>query len=135
MNDLLFKLRQQLISMIEEIDNFKTDSEDTLILKKEDFKSLNYLGKLNSYVHVFEYKNGVKFTLSESTSYPHDLGTYRKLMNGSLELLILNKREKEFLSSGHTINYELENINQTVLRNLYFPPVLDNDDYPETHKV
>lgn len=131
MNDLLLKFRQQLISMIEEIDNYKADIEDTLILKREDFKSLNYLGKLNSYIHVFEYKNGVKFTLRNSSTYSHDFETYRKLMNGTLEFLILNKKEKEYTSSGYTINYELENKNKTVLRNLYFPPEPDNNEPTE----
>jgi hypothetical protein len=132
MNDLILKLRQQLISMIEEIDNFKTASENTLIIKKADFKSINYLGKLNSYIHLFEYKNGAKFILRQGASYPYDLETYQKLMNGTLEILILTKRENEYISSGHSINYELEDKHKTILRNLY-SPIEETNDQAETH--
>lgn len=133
MNDLLSKLRQQLISMIEEIDNFKADSGDTLILKKEDFKALKYLGKLNSYIHLFEYKEGMKFILRQGDSYPYDLKTYKKLMDGTLEVLILTKCEKEYISSGHSINYELEDIHKTILRNLYKTAEEEKKDKAEPH--
>jgi hypothetical protein len=119
MNDLIIKLRQQLVSMIEEIDNYNIPKDDTLFIKKEDLKWIKYLGKLNSYINVFEYKQEAVFTLRVSSSYPYDYEVYNKLMDGTLEILILNKREEEYQDSGHRINYNLEEKNNTILRNLY----------------
>lgn len=135
MNDLLIKLRQQLVSMIEEIDSYKIPHDDVIIIKKEDFKAINYLGKLNSYLHAFEYKNGVKFTLGESSSYPDELETYKKLSDGTLDILILNKRFEAFKSrSGHEINYNLENKIKTNLRNLYNPLEEQSEEDRENQK-
>jgi hypothetical protein len=119
MKDLIIKLRQQLVSMIEEIDNYNIPLDDTIFIKKEDLKWIKYLGKLNSYINVFEYKQEVIFTLRVSTSYPYDYEVYNKLMDGTLEILILNKREEEYLDSGHLINYTLEDKKNTILRDLY----------------
>ncbi|MGZ9676405.1 hypothetical protein [Flavobacterium sp. GNP001] len=119
MKDLLIKLRRQLAAMIEEIDNYNIPSDDTIFIKKEDLKWIKYLGKLNSYINVFEYKQEVIFTLRVSSSYPYDYEIYNKLMDGTLEILILNKREEEYVDSGHLINYTLEDKKNTILRDLY----------------
>jgi hypothetical protein len=119
MNDLLLKLRQQLTSMIEEIDSFNNHNEDTIFIKKEDFKSISFLGNSTVHSYIFEYQNGVKFILDAAKKNPYHHETYTKLMNGTLELLILNKLDKEHISKGHTINYKLEVLNKTLLRNLY----------------
>lgn len=121
MNDLLFKLRQQLTSMIEEIDNFKSVPLNTIFIKKVDFKSIKYIAETSSSKHVFEYQKGVKFILYNHENIPYHLETYTKLMNGTLELLILNKCDKVHTTRGYSINYEIENENKTRLRNIYVP--------------
>jgi len=48
MNDLIIKLRQQLVSMIEEIDNYNIPIDDTtLFITKEDLKWIRYVAKPN----------------------------------------------------------------------------------------
>ena len=58
---------------------------------------------LNSYIHVFEYKEGIKFTLRVSPSYSYDYKIYQDFTNGSLDLLILNKQD-EYKNGGQIIN-------------------------------
>ena len=121
MNDLIIKLRQQLTSMIEEIDNYKIESIDTIIIKKADFKSIKKIGEISSSAHVFEYLNGVKFILLDYKKSPYNWETYNKFMNGTLEVLILNMRDKIFNTKGYSINYELEDENKTFRRNFKLP--------------
>ena len=135
MTDLIIKLRQQLVSMIEEIDNYNILLDDTIFIKKEDLKWIKYLGKSNSYIHEFEFKNKVKFSLRVSSSYPLDLDCYNKLMNGTLELIILNKFPNEVADSeALTVFYKLEDPIKTKLRNLYNPIALEKAEESDTQK-
>jgi len=127
MSDLLIKLRQQLVSMIEEIDSYNLPLNETIFIRKDDLKWIKYLGKLNSYIYVFEYKNEVKFTLRVSSSYSYELAKYKELMEGTLEILILKKRNKEYEHSRFSINYDLEEPENTKLRNLYNSPKGENE--------
>ena len=128
MKDLIIKLRQQLVSMIEEIDNYNIPLDDTIFIQKEDLKWIKYLGKLNSYLHKFEYKGEVKFNLGVSSSYPLELDCYKKLMDGTLELIILNKKE----NSDGSSYYVLEDPIKTKLRNLYNPTVGESEGIDKT---
>jgi hypothetical protein len=128
MKDLIIKLRQQLVSMIEEIDNYNIPLDATIFIKKEDLKWIKYLGKLNSYRHEFEYKNGIKFNLGVSPSYPLEQDCYKKLIDGSLELIILNKKE----NSDGSSYYVLEDPIKTKLRNLYNPTVGESEGIDKT---
>lgn len=74
---------------------------------------------LNSYVHLFEYKRGIKFTLSVSQSYLYHLKVLQGLTNRSLDNIILNKIDDVKLSNRHIRNYSLEPKLHTTLRNLY----------------
>jgi len=48
--------------------------------------------KINSYINLFEYKNSIRFTLPDSgTSYQYEVSFYKKIMDGSIDRLILNK--------------------------------------------
>lgn len=135
MSDLLIKLRQQLVSMIEEIDNCKIALDDTIIIRREDFKSIKFLFYIGNNVNsnLFEYKNGVKFILgSEKDFKGYNNETYNKLMDGTLEVLILNKRNSVLNSLGYSINYELEPKKKTTLRNLYSPIIDENNEQIET---
>lgn len=134
MKDLIIKLRQQLVSMIEEIDNYNIPLDDTIFIKKEDLKWIKYLGVINSFVYEFEYKNEVKFILRVSNQFPLDVDCYNKLMNGTLELIILNKLSHKVADSGEQIvKYVLENPIKTKLRNLYNPIAVEKDEEIETH--
>ena len=122
MDEFLPKLRQQLISMVEEIDTYlKIDDEKDIIIKKEDFNEIKHL-TYHVYDQLFEYKNGVKFSLSMRDSYPYEKEVYKKLMDGTLESLILNKRSEGSEIVGHFINYKVEDKIKTNLRNLYPKP-------------
>lgn len=122
MKDLIIKLRQQLVSMVEEIDNYIIPLNDTIFIKKEDLKWIKYLGKLNSYLHEFEYKNEVRFKLGNSSTYPLEQTVFLKLINGTLESIILNKFSyKAHDSEEQIIYYKLEDPIKTKLRNLYNP--------------
>jgi len=120
MNDLLKSLREHLTAMIEEIDNYTHADSDNIIIYKKDFKFIKYNGKLNSYIHVFEYKEDIKFTLRLSSSYPYELKIYKDITNGTLDFLILNKI-KGYSDGSQVINYSLEPVINTKLRNLYSP--------------
>ena len=96
MNPLLKNLREHLSAMIEEIDAYTHYEEHDIIIRSKEFKHLRHLGKLNSYLHVFEYKAGIKFILRVSPSYNYDYKIYQGLMHGALDMLILNKRTLMF---------------------------------------
>ena len=55
-NEFLTELKRQLSSMMEIIDNYKMPIEDVIIISKDDLTDLKYIKKLNSYLHLFEYK-------------------------------------------------------------------------------
>ncbi len=121
MDNLLKTLKEHLVVMVEEIDNYTHANSGDIIIKKEDFKYLNHLELNNNYGHVFEYKSGIKFTLfSNSQTSLYKSVIYSALMDGSLEVLILNKRD-DFEVGKHVINYSLETEIKTNLRNLYRP--------------
>lgn len=128
MKDLIIKLRQQLVQIIEEIDSYDIPDDGTIFIQKEDLKWIQYLGKSNSYIHQFEYKNEVKFNLRASSSYPLDFETYKDLLAGTLELIILNKKE----SSDGSSYYVLEDPIKTKLRNLYNPTVGESEGIDKT---
>ena len=131
MKDLILNLRNQLVSMIEEIDNYNIPLDDTIFIKKEDLKWIEYKGNKgtkNNPRHEFEYKNDVKFSLNPVSYYPLELDCYKKLMDGTLELLILNKKE----NSDGSLYYVLEDPIKTKLRNLYNPIVGESEGIYKT---
>lgn len=125
MEDLLKKLKEHLSAMIEEIDNYIPNNLEDIIIKKQDFKHLHHLRISQNNGHLFEYKDGIKFVLYNS--YPNDYHqeVYSAIMDGSLEVLILNKRD-DYEKDGHIINYVLETRIKTNLRNLYRPMEEEN---------
>ena len=114
-------LSEQLANAINEY--FASIDMDRVVIKKEQFHNIRHLGKLNSYVHVFDYNNGMIFTLPDSgNSYAYEKMHYVKLMSGELEQLVLNKKTTPFISDGYKINYELEPLEKSKLFNLYPNP-------------
>ncbi len=123
MNEILLQLRKELNALIEVIDNYQPALDEVIIIKKEDLKHLKWKKKLNSYINLFEYKNSIRFTLPDSGSYPYQIGFYQKIMDGSLERLILNKINYNISSdeiskdtSSDQANYKLEEWQKTKLR-------------------
>lgn len=99
------------------MDNLVVKHEDVIVIKKEDFANLRWVKKINSYVHLFEYKNSIRFTLPESgNSYRYQVSFYNKIMDGTIEEIILNKIENK---SDSEVNYKLEDWHKTKLRELY----------------
>jgi hypothetical protein len=118
MNEVLLKLRENLNSMIEIIDKYIPSQDDVIIIKKEDMKYLNFLGK--SYDrNIFEYSNSIRFVLEVKSYLPYEKSFYDRIMNGTIERIILNKLNKEILIDGVLINYKLEEWEKTKLRDNY----------------
>lgn len=121
MNEILTELKKQLSSMIEIIDNYKMPIEDAIIISKDDLTDLKYIKKLNSYLHLFEYKKSIRFQLPDSgNSYQYEVSHYKKIMDGSIERIILNKIESS--NEDSETNYKLEDWHKTKLRDLYSNP-------------
>jgi hypothetical protein len=118
MNEVLLKLRENLNSMIEIIDKYMPSQDDVIIIKKEDMKYLNFLGK--SYDrNIFEYSNSIRFVLEVKSYLPYEKSFYDRIMNGTIERIILNKLNNEILIDGVLINYKLEEWEKTKLRDNY----------------
>ncbi len=114
-------LSEHLTNAINEY--FASIDIERVVINKEQFHNIRHLGKLNSYVHVFDYNNGMIFTLPDSgNSYAYEKMHYVKLMSGELEQIVLNKKKTPFISDGYKINYELEPLEKTKLFNLYPNP-------------
>ncbi len=124
MNEILLQLRKELNALVEIIDNYQPVLDEVIIIKKEDLIHLKWKKKLNSYINLFEYKNSIRFTLPDSGSYPYEIGFYQKIMDGSLERLILNKiinntSTEELSNDTDRANYKLEEWQKTKLRDNY----------------
>ncbi len=121
MNEKLKKIKVLTEELAKAINEYLVSFEmERIIIKKEQFNNIRHLGKLNSYVHVFDYNNGMIFTLPDSgSSYEYEKMHYSKLMSGELEELVIIKKKTPFNSNGYEINYELEPIEKTKLFNLY----------------
>jgi hypothetical protein len=118
MNEVLLKLRENLNSMIEIIDKYIPSQDDVIIIKKEDMKYLNFLGK--SYDrNIFEYSNSIRFVLEVKSYLLYEKSFYDRIMNGTIERIILNKLNNEILIDGVLINYKLEEWEKTKLRDNY----------------
>jgi hypothetical protein len=117
-NDILLQLRNDLDAMIEIIDKYQTPLDEVIIIKKEDLTHLKWVRKINSYTHLFEYKNSIRFSLPDSgNSYQYAVGHYKKIMNGTLERLVLNIIE--IAGDDLEENYKLEEWHKTKMRDLY----------------
>ena len=118
MNEVLLKLKENLSSMIEIIDKYIPSQDDVIIIKKEDMKYLSFLGK--SYDrNIFEYSNSIRFVLEVKSYLPYEKSFYDRIMNGTIERIILNKLNKEIQIDGVLINYKLEEWEKTKLRDNY----------------
>ena len=90
MKDILINLKEQLQSMVETIENYIGEPSGDVIIRKEDLRYLKWIGQLNNNYHVFEYRNILKFALKEDDSNLYPMNTFKNLMNGTLDRIILN---------------------------------------------
>ena len=120
MNERLLEIQKQLELLSSLIKEFLYTSEkERIVIEKEDFKYIRHIGKLNSYLHVFEYLNDIVFPLANSSSYPYDFMHYSKLMSGELERIVLIKADHGNKIDGKAVNYKLEPLEKTRLFDLY----------------
>lgn len=118
MNNPFDQLRMHLNSMLEIIDNYQAPLDELIIINKHDLVDLKYIGKTNSYRHIFEFRKSIRFSLPDSGySYQYEVSHYKKIMDGSIERIILNKIENP--SEDSETNYKLEEWHKTKLRDLY----------------
>ncbi len=69
--------------------------------------------------HIFNYDNRCVFILYEDSNRSYSGRQFSNLMEGTLDRLILNKRENILVEKQFQINYELERIERTKLFDLY----------------
>jgi hypothetical protein len=126
MKDLLFRLKKQLKSMLETIENHIELPSDEIMIRKEDLKYLHWRGnsRYGIKTHVFEYKFDVKFRLYEANSYQGSI--YEKIMDGSIDRIILNKIQSNAKIDLDNVTHNLEDENETKLRDLYRPIINAN---------
>ncbi len=117
MNETLLQLREHLVSMLTIIDNYQLPDDDLIIINKEDLKYLKWVSSPKPYVQLFEYKNNCKFTLSSSSSNDREFEVYKKIVDGSIDKICLNKIS--LINAESLANYELEPWIKTRLRENY----------------
>ncbi len=121
MNELLLKLREQLSSMIETLDNYIPVEDSIIVINKVDMKNLKWLKKNEHDRNLFEYKNTIRFTLSSKGGgiLNYQKFKFDQIMDGSIDKIVLVKLTNETEMNGIKINYRLEDLEQTKLRDLY----------------
>ena len=87
MEEIVKQLRNKLDEIGKILDNLEVRHDDVIFIRKEDFSNLKWVKKINSYLHLFEYKNSVRFTLPDSgNSYHYQVSFYNKIMDGTIRL-------------------------------------------------
>ena len=118
MNPKLLLIKEQLEQLNTSITEYlESTNQEVIILKKEDFGKIKFLGTTKSGAQIFEFNNGVIFPLIPLLS--NDNEHYTKLLSGELDRLILNKRETSVKWDNWIVNYKLESEVETKLRDLY----------------
>jgi hypothetical protein len=122
MNNLLIKLREQLVSIIETIDTHMPKLDDVIIISKGDMKDVKWIKKNDYDRNLFEYKGCIRFTLSSKGgggNLSDQKIIYDKIMDGTIERIVLEKLRAETDMSGILINYRVEDWQKTKLRDNY----------------
>lgn len=120
MEETIKQLRAKLDEMNLLLNDLQPIFENDIIITKSDLSHLKWLRKTNSYIHLFEYKNSIRFKLASSgESYQYQVNFYNNIMNGTIDRIILNKIERD--DDPDEVNYKLEEWHKTRLRDLYSP--------------
>jgi hypothetical protein len=119
MNNLLIKLREQLVLLIETIDTHMPKLDDVIIISKADMKDVKWIKKNDYDRNLFEYQGCIRFTLSSKGgggNLSDQKIIYDKIMDGTIERIVLEKLRAETDMSGIIINYRVEDWQKTKLR-------------------
>ena len=121
MSNELIKIKEQLEILLISINDFlSANSKNEILLYKEEFHNIRHLGLIPyTAVNVFEFNQGIIFTLDNSDSSPYQQMHFRKLLSGELDSIILRKRDSVWVKQGWSITYSLESEVETKLRNTY----------------
>jgi hypothetical protein len=117
MNEILLQLRDHLNSMLKIIENYQIPDDDIIIINKEDLKYLKWISELQPHVQLFEYKNNYKFTLRTISTCVREFEVYKKIIDGSIDKICLNKIDP--INTDSIVNYKLEPWIKTKLRENY----------------
>lgn len=118
-DEKLIEIRKQFEVLNTLINEFlDSQKQDRIVLKRDDFKLIKYLGFTYN-MRILDYNDGCIFHLRDDNVYHKE--HYDKLMNGTLERLIINRRDNIFIRDNYKINYELESVERTKLNDLYRP--------------
>jgi hypothetical protein len=121
MNNDLSKIKEQLEKLLDSINDYLAgNAKNEIVIYKDEFHKIRHLGLIsNSDVNVFDFNNGVIFTLYNSDSFPYQKLHFKKLVSGELDRIILRKRDSIWEKQGWSITYSLESEVETKLRDTY----------------
>ena len=119
MNEKLLLIKEQLEQLTNSINDYlESTNQDVIIIQKENFDKIHFLGETRHGSKVLDFNNGAIFILYLGFNYQKL--QYTKLMDGSLNRLIIKKRANSVSYDGRWVsNYELESEEETKLRDLY----------------
>jgi hypothetical protein len=118
MNQKLSEIQKQLETLNRLISEYlKSSEEERIVIKKEDFGKIKHIGSVpKTDWHAFDYNNGCTFHLN---GYAYAKEHFVKLMDGTLDRLIIVKRNEPYEIHNYLFNYQLEDIEKTKLFDLY----------------
>lgn len=121
MNEKLSEINKQLETLTTLINEYQESLlQERVIITKDDLHKIEYLGTAkNGDYHVFNYSDGMLFTLPNDDTKSYQNNHYIKLMAGELDRLILNRISVPRNLNGFMVNYELESAERTKLKDLY----------------
>ncbi|MEB2786504.1 hypothetical protein [Algoriphagus persicinus] len=117
----LKEIKEKLNQLILEVERLENEIHgEEIIIETKDFKYLKKIGATDS-SHVFEYLEGVIFTLpASSRTSPYKFSIFEKLYNKELDRIILLKRDTPFRGkNGYTITHNIEDEVGTKMRENY----------------
>jgi len=125
MLEQLKEIKEKLNELIQEVERLENSIHgEEIILEKKDFDKLKRIGTRGKW-QVFQFFNGPVFELKSETGNEHDyyryeFSIYRALLEGSLDRIILLKRNTEFKTNeGYIITHDIEKEVDTKLRDTY----------------
>ncbi len=121
MTEKLSEINKQLETLTALINEYQESFlQERVIITKDNFGKIDHLGKvINQNYHVFNYGDGILFTLPDDGSKSYQNNHYKKLMAGELDRLILNRRPSLHKLGDFLLNYRLESEERTKLKDLY----------------
>jgi hypothetical protein len=125
MLEQLKEIKEKLNDLIQEVERLENSIHgEKIIHEKKDFKFIKRLGTRNNPPRqVFQYLNQVIFQLHSSenaySASKYETSIFNKLIDGTLERLILLKKASSLTNDGFTISHQVEEELDTKLRDAY----------------